>query len=255
MLKKEIKGIIKNPVYFIIMCLPQLLTFIMSEGTKSYLSQHIQSIVAVNTVKEVIMYDGVLLSSKVQFAVSELNFMLMMCAILAGLSIFEERKLYVWNRVVGKGNFITIKFLTHYVFSLVLIVFNILGFRILFNIGFSIESLYIFISVPIISIILGLFVGLLAANRAILSNAILMIVMLTGYFGGALSLTSVLSNTKFMNVLMYLSPLTMANRLIFKNLVHVNWGNDLLIWILEIFVFVAIVVSLIGRRVKNGASI
>ena len=252
MLKKEIKGIIKNPVYFIIMCLPQLLTFIMSEGTKSYLSQHIQSIVAVNTVKEVIMYDGVLLNSKVQFAVSELNFMLMMCAILAGLSIFEERKLYVWN---GKGNFITIKFLTHYVFSLVLIVFNILGFRILFNIGFSIESLYIFISVPIISIILGLFVGLLAANRAILSNAILMIVMLTGYFGGALSLTSVLSNTKFMNVLMYLSPLTMANRLIFKNLVHVNWGNDLLIWILEIFVFVSIVVSLIGRRVKNGASI
>lgn len=255
MLKKEIKAIIKNPVYFIIMCLPQLLTFIMSEGTKNYLSQHIQSIMKVNTAKEVIMYNGVLLNSKVQFAVSELNFMLMMCAILAGLSIFEERKLHVWNRVVDKGNFIIIKFITHYVFLLILIGFNVLGFYILFNISFSTESLYIFITVPIMSIILGLFVGLLAANRAMLSNTILMIVMLTGYFGGALSLTSVLSNTKFMNVLMYSSPLTMANRLIFKNLVHINWGNDLWIWILMIFVFVVIFVSLIGRRVKNGASI
>ena len=127
--------------------------------------------------------------------VSELNFMLMMCAILAGLSIFEERKLHVWNRVVDKGNFIIIKFITHYVFSLILIGFNVLGFYILFNISFLTESLYIFITVPIMSIILGLFVGLLAANRAMLSNTILMIVMLTGYFGGALSLTSVLSNS------------------------------------------------------------
>ncbi len=255
MLKKEIKGIIKNPAYFIIMCLPMLIAFIMSEGTKNYLSQHVQSIVAVTTTKEVIMHNGALLNSKVQFAVSELNFMLMMCAILAGLSIFEERKLHVWERIVGKGNFILLKFFIHYAFSIVMITFNLIGFSIFFDINFPIGSVCVFLSIPIISVVLGLFVGLSSGNRAMLSNTILTIVMLMGYFGGALSLTSVLSNTKFMNVFMYLSPLTMANRLIFKNLVHVNWGNDLWIWSLAIFVFVTIFVSLIGRRVKNGASI
>ncbi len=79
-----------------------------SEGTKNYLSQNIQSAIVVNTAKEVILYDGMVLNSKVQFAVSELNFMLMMCAILAGLSIFEERKLHIWDRVVNKGNFLHI---------------------------------------------------------------------------------------------------------------------------------------------------
>ncbi len=255
MLKKEIKEIIKNPVYFVIMILPQLITFIMSEGTKGYLSQHMQNAPVVNTAKEIILYDGILLDSKAQFAVSELNFMLMMFAILAGLSIFEERRLHIWDRIVGKGKFIIIKFFTHYIFALIMIIFNILGFCILFNINFQISSLYIFFSVPIISILLGLFAGIIAGSRAIISNAVLMIVMMTGYFSGALSLTSVLANTKFMNALMYLSPLTMANKLIFKDLINVNWGNDLLIWTLIILILTAGFISLIGRRVKNGASI
>lgn len=255
MLKKEIKEIIKNPIYSYHYVLPLLLTFIMSEGTKNYLLQHIQNIAVVNTTKEVILYDGILLNSKMQFAVSELNFMLMMCAILAGLSIFEERRLHVWDRIVRKGNFILIKFFTHYIFSLIMILFNVIGYWILFDIGISLKSIGIFLSIPIFSISLGLFVGLLVHNRAMLSNTILMIVMLMGYFGGALSLTSVLSNTKFMNTLMYLSPLTMANKLIFKALIHISWGRDLWIWISMILMFELIFVSLMRRRLKNGASI
>lgn len=256
MLKKEIRGIIKNPVYFIIMFLPMFLVFIMSEGTKNYLSQHIQSSVAIiDTAKEVVIYEGILLNSKVQFAVSELNFMLMMCAVLVGLSILEERRLHVWDRVVSKGDFMLVKFFTHYAFSLIMIVLNVIGYQILFDIGFSVKSMCIFLSIPIISILPGLFVGLVVSNRAVLSNTVLMIVMMTGYFGGALSLTSVLSNTKFMNVLMHLSPLTMANRLIFKDMIDVNWGNDLWIWILTVFIFMVIFVLLMVRRVKNGASI
>ena len=255
MLKKEIKGIIKNPIYFIIMFLPMVLAFIMSEGTKNYLSQHIQNSFSVDTVKEVVMYDGILLNSKVQFAVSELNFMLMMSAVLAGLSIFEERKLYVWDRIVCKSNFVLIKFFIHYVFSLIMITSNVIGYRLLFDIRFPINSICIFLSIPIISISLGLFVGLLVYNKAILSNIIMMIVMIMGYFGGAISLTSVLSNTKFMNVLMYLSPLTMANRLIFKDLIHIDWGNDLFIWILIILIFAVTLIFLIARRLRNGACI
>lgn len=255
MLRKEVKGIIKNPVYFIVMLLPLLLTFIMSEGTKNYLSQHFQSTIVLNTAKEIIIYDGILLDSKVQFAVSELSFMLMIVAILAGLSIFEERKLHVWDRVVSKGNFMLIKFFSHYAFSLIMIIVNVIGYWILFDINFPIKSIGVFLSIPIISIILGLFVGLLACSRAILSNTVLMIVMMMGYFGGAISLTSVLSNTKFMNVLMYLSPLTRVNRLIFKDLIQVNRGNDLWIWILTVLVFATVLISLMGRRVKDGAII
>lgn len=255
MLKKEIKGIIKNPIYFIIMFLPMVLAFIMSEGTKNYLSQHIQNSFSVDTVKEVVMYDEILLNSKVQFAVSELNFMLMMSAVLAGLSIFEERKLHVWDRIVCKSNFVLIKFFIHYVFSLIMITSNVIGYRLLFDICFPINSICIFLSIPIISISLGLFFGLSVYNKAILSNTIMMIVMLMGYFGGALSLTSVLSNTKFMDLLMYLSPLTIANRLIFKDLIQINFGNDLLIWILIFFTFVITFILLIGRRMRNGACI
>lgn len=255
MLRKEIKGIIKNPIYLIVMFLPLLLTFIMSEGTKNYLSQHTQSAIAVNTAKEVILYDGMLLNSKAQFAVSELNFLLMMCAVLAGLSVFEERKLHVWDRVASKADFILIKFFAHYAFSLIMTAFNIIGYGILFDICFPLKSICVFLSIPIISIILGLFAGLSVHNRAMLSNAVLMMVMLMGYFGGALSLTSVLSNTKFMNVLMYLSPLTIANQLIFKDLIHANWGNALWIWISIVFIFASIFIFLMGRRVKDGASI
>lgn len=83
----------------------------------------------------------------------------------------------------------------------------------------------------------------------------MMVVMLMGYFGGALSLTSVLSNTKFMDLLMYLSPLTIANRLIFKDLIQINFGNDLLIWILIFLTFVITFILLIRRRMRNSACI
>lgn len=136
-----------------------------------------------------------------------------------------------------------------------MILFNVIGYWILFDISFPIKSICIFLSIPIVSISFGLFVGILFYNRAMLSNTVLTIVMLMGYFGGALSLTSVLSNTKFMNVLMYISPLTMANKLIFKDLIHINWGNDLFIWISIILIFTLLFIFLMVRRLKNGSSI
>ena len=89
MFRKEIKGILKNPAYFIIMILPLFLTFIMSEGTKNYLSQFTKTTEVLNSTKEIVLYNALILESKLQFAVSELNFMLMMYAILAGLSILS----------------------------------------------------------------------------------------------------------------------------------------------------------------------
>lgn len=255
MFRKEIKGILKNPAYFIIMILPLFLTFIMSEGTKNYLSQFTKTTEVLNSTKEIVLYNALILESKLQFAVSELNFMLMMYAILAGLSIFEERRLHIWDRVVNKVSFIFTKFIVHYIFAIIIIAFNMLGFWILFNIKFPIKSTCMFLCMPIISIVLGLFIGIIVKNRAILSNTILMMVMMMGFFGGALSLTSVLANTKYANVLMYLSPLTMANKLIFKDLINLNWGNDFLIWIAFISIFLGACISMIGRRIRNGSII
>lgn len=255
MLKKEIRGIMKSPVYFIIAALPLLLTFIMSEGTRNYLVQHSQSSAVVRAAKEVALYDGASLPARVQFAVSELHFMLMMCAVLAGLSLFEERKLHVWDRAVRKSEFVLIKFFTHYAFSLAMIAFNVVGFWVLFDIRFPIHSLCIFFSVPLISILLGLFAGVTVRNRAMLSNSVLMAVMMMGYFGGALSLTSVLENTPFTSLLMYLSPLTWANQLIFKALLGVAWGKDLFIWGAVVLLFAGTFSFLMRKRVKHGAGI
>ncbi len=255
MIRKEIKGMVRNPVYFIIMILPIILTFIMSEGTQNYLSQHKQISEAVNTAKEIIIYQGILLNSKVQFAVSELNFMLMMYAILAGLTVFEEIKLHIWDRIVNKNEFILIKYLTHYGFSVFMIIFNMACFWVLFDIKMPIESIFIFLSVPIISILLGIFVGIVVFDRAMLSNTILMTVMMMGYFGGALSLTSVLANTKFMDVLMYFSPLTIANKLIFKILLNIDLEGYLLIWTGLVILIAGTFTYLIKRRIKYGAII
>lgn len=255
MFRKEIKAIIKNPAYFIIMILPLTLTFIMSEGTKNYLSQFTKTTEVFNSTKEIVLYNGMILASKFQFAVSELNFMLMMYAILAGLSILEERRLHVWDRVVNKKSFILTKFFVHYIFAIIIIALNIFGFWVIFNIVFSIKCICMFLCMPIISIVLGLFIGVTVNNRAILSNIILMMVMMMGFFGGALSLTSVLANTKYANVLMYLSPLTMANKLIFKDLINLNWGNDFLIWIAFISIFLGACITMIARRIRNGSII
>lgn len=255
MIKKEFKGAIRNPAYYIVMLLPILLTFIMSEGTKGYLSQGLQDQAIIRTTREISLYNGLILGSKEQFAVSELNFMLLIYSILPGLSIFEERRLHIWDRLVKKSQLLIVKFIVYYILSLIMIAINVLVFKFCFNISFPSRSICIFCSLPIVSVFLGLFIGVLVNNRTMLSNTLLMLVMIMGYFGGALSLTSVLANTKFMNVLMKLSPLSMVNRLIFKDLISMNWGNDLWVWSSLLLIISILLIGLISRRVKNGASI
>lgn len=237
------------------MFLPLLFTFILSEGTQHYLSQHINSELDINTVKNIILYNGIVLNSRTQFAVSELSFMLMMCAILSGLNVFEERTLHVWDRVVCKRLFLLIKFVIHFLFTVIMIGVNTFFLKMAFNISFSVKAILIFLSIPIISIPMGILVGMNVKNRTLLSNTILMIVMMMGYFGGALSLTSVLSNTRFMNLLMYISPLTIANKLIFKEMIHIAWTFDIVVWIVLCLVLSTIFTLLISWRIKNGASI
>lgn len=255
MLKKEIKSIVKNPIYYIVMILPFIITFIMSEGTKNYLLQRPEFTNNINVMKEVVLYSGQILNAKIQFAVSELNFMLLMASILIGLSVFEERRLHIWDRIVDKRKFILTKFFAHFVFSIVMITFNIYLFELVFDMQTPLKSILIFMSMPIISMFLGIFVGCIVQNRAMLSNTILMIVMFMGFFGGALSLTAVLSNTKFMNVLMYISPLTLANKLIYKNMINVNMRVQLFIWIGFVLLFAGLFTFLIERRIKNGTVI
>ncbi|UTC64007.1 hypothetical protein E4O00_08965 [Treponema sp. OMZ 788] len=255
MLKKEIKGIVKNPVYYIVMILPFIITFIMSEGTKNYLLQRTEFTHKINVAKEIVLYSGQILDAKIQFAVSELNFMLLMAAILIGLSVFEERRLHIWDRIVDKRKFISVKFFAHYGFSVVMIVFNLMLFALIFDMQTPFKSILILLSMPTVSMLFGILIGLIVQNRAMLSNTILMIVMFMGFFGGALSLTSVLSNTKCMNVLMYISPLTLANKLIYKNLINVNMGRELFIWIAFILGFAGLCIAFIERRMKNGTVI
>lgn len=253
MFVKEVKSIFKNPIYYMILILPIILTLFMSEGTKNYLSREINNREIINTSKEVVIYDGKTLDSKEQFAVSELNFMLLMVSVLAGLNLFEERRLHIWDRVVQKNKFYFIKFLSHFIFSIIMVILNIAVFKFLLKIDFNLKSVFIFISVAIISINFGLFVGIIVKTRAAVSNTIMMIVMLMGYFGGALSLSSVLENTKFMNILIYISPLTFANKIIFKNLINISCLNEFIVWILLLIISSTLFSFYVQRRIKNGS--
>lgn len=252
--KKEIISIVKNPVYYIIMFLPFILAFIMSEGTKNYINLNNISNIALK-ITNIELYKGIILNSRIQFAVSELSFMLMMTSILIGQSLFQERSLHIWDRIVKKESFIAKKFLYNYIFTIVMIVINTIMYNYILDILLSYKSILILSTLPIISLLLGIYISLTVKNKAILSNTILMIVMLSGYFGGALSMTSVLQNTKYMNYLMYLSPITFSNKLIFKDFLKINIVNEIIIWILSLFILSTILIYLIKRRIKNGSII
>ncbi|MDO5718999.1 MAG: hypothetical protein Q4P34_08445 [Tissierellia bacterium] len=253
MLKKELKLMIKNPAYFIIAILPFALSFFMSEGTKNYLLQYAVQADEIISSKEVIIYTGKVLDARAQFATSELSFMVMMSSILIGLSVFEERRLHIWDRLVGKERLLCLKFALHYIYDIILIMINLFLYKVAFGIEFPAKAYLLFSSIPIISLFLGMIIGLTVNSRAVLSNSILMIVMLLGYFGGALSLTSVLANTRFMNVLMYISPLTIVNKLIFSSIIGLE--KSFALWFISLAVFAIISLFFLNRRIKDGAVI
>ncbi|MGF7109796.1 hypothetical protein [Treponema pedis] len=253
MWKKELTLMLKNPVYAVMPILPFLLTFFMSEGTKNYILRNFTEREAVYTAAEVIIYRGPLLTAQMQFAISELSFILMMCAIPAGLNIFEERHKNIWNRVVCKRRFLTVKFLLHFVFAVIITAVSLALFYLIYNIKIPFTAATVFLSIPVLSILFGLAMGLTVQNRTVLSNSIMMIVMLLGYLGGALSLTSVLSSTKYMNVLMYLSPLTLADTLIFRQLLGYTNFNGIMPYITVHISGTVLCLTHIIRKVRNDS--
>ncbi|MDO5726170.1 MAG: hypothetical protein Q4P29_07740 [Tissierellia bacterium] len=253
MLKKELKTLLNSKVYLFILILPFILTFFMSEGTKNYLLENRQTLNTVETKVEIVPYDGKILDAQTQFAVSELSFILMMSASLLGLNLFEERKLHTWDRIVAKNELLTIKILLHYIFDILMILVSIFLFNIVLNLKFPISSILLFATIPFMSLTFGAAIALIAANRTMVSNIIMLVVMLLGYLGGALSLTSVLANTKFMNILMNFSPLTIVNRLIFRQILELFEPMQLLPWLMVNLIVGTLSIAIIRKQVKYGS--
>lgn len=255
MLKKEIYAIVKNPVYYMLLFLPFLLSFFMSEGIKNYSTKDFVSLESINTTKEVILYSGTFLNAKIQFMVSELNFMIMMISTLIGLNVLEDRRLHIWDRVIDKDRFLLVKVFIHYIYSALMVIISLLLFKICFDITFPFKSVIIFLSFPLLSLSMGILAGIYIDNRTVLSNTLMMIVMLFGYLGGSLSLSSVLSTTKFMRYLMYVSPVTLGNKIIFLQILGIDNIGSYISFIAVIFVVLIISFIFIKRRLKNGSII
>ena len=252
MLIKEIRELSKNYVYWIVMLLPLLLTFVMSEGTKNYISQFANMGTAASSSEPVSIYTGPRLSSASQFAVSELSFMVLMTSDLIALSIFRERDLHIWDRVPNKTSFILIKLLTHTLFTTFMISINMGLYKLVFNIAIPINSIATLISLSIIATLFGTCVGISTKTKSTLSGIVLMSVMTMGYFGGALSLTSVLANTQYMNKLMYLSPLTLTNQIIYKSMLGLDITYNLYLWAGIACILAGVMSLIIIRRIKHG---
>ena len=74
-------------------------------------------------------------------------------------------------------------------------------------------------------------------------------------FRSALSLTSVLANTKYMSILRYASPLTFANELIYKTLLQMDTYYDFYLGAVLVCAGVSLAIFGIRKRIKNGAII
>lgn len=234
----------KNKAYYILLILPALLAFFMSEGTKGYLEN-------IYSTGDETLYTGKFLFASTQFAISELNFIVLMTASFLGLSILEERSLHIWDRIIDKSKFLFTKAIIHYIYTLVMVLVSVLLFRILFDLNLSLNAILIMCTVPILSLCIGTIAGIFLENRTVLSNTVLMIVMLFGYFGGALSLSSMLSTTKYMNYLIYLSPLTLINKVLFMEYLELEYKNMLFIWIGVVVVLSFLTILLVKRRLEN----
>ena len=172
MVYKEVKGMMHNLAYLSIMVLPLLLTFIMASGTKNYLVDVSGLKESGNVLSNVSVYQGTLLDSKAQFAVSELSFMVMMVSNLIGLNVFEERDKHVWDRVVCKNQFIGMKFFMHVGFSLLMILLNVVCYKYLFGVKIPLSAILVFISITLICLPFGILVGMFVQSRAMVSNKI-----------------------------------------------------------------------------------
>ncbi|SEQ61109.1 hypothetical protein SAMN05421767_10288 [Granulicatella balaenopterae] len=243
---------LKNKVYLFLLFLPALLAFFMSEGTKGYITQfyHVGGD-SLSGNSQVVLYTGKLLFAKTQFAISELNFMVMMVSSLVGLNILEERTLHIWDRIIDKGRFLAVKVVIHYLYCLLMIVISLVVFRFGFGIGFSVRAVLLLATVPIVSMAIGIMAGIFIHNRTVLSNTVMMIVMLFGYFGGALSLSSVLSTTNYMNYLIYLSPLTLINKLLYMDYLALWDANLLMIWLSVLAVLTIGTILVMKRGLKH----
>lgn len=253
MIKKEIKQLLRSPSYYIMLLLPFLLIFFMSEGTKGYLAPLPPSPSSVSA--PILLYQGILLNAQQQFAVSELTFMLFMSTILLGLNILKERQTNVWNRVICKKRFLLIKSGVHAVYHLLLITVTLGLLYFFYQISYSWYDILCFISVSCISLPFAVFIGLKASSQTILSNLMLLSVMLLGYFGGALSLSSVLANTKGMNILRYLSPLTLVNQCIYRDILSCSNSTITIAWWSVVFILSTSLLILIQRRVTYDSII
>lgn len=235
MLRKEMRKIARNRAYWLLMLLPFALAFFMSEGTQSYLDRFSPVSHAVAGAKEVILYQGVLLDARTQFAVSELSFMLLMVATLLGNNIFEERRLRIWDRVIDKNRFLAVKSLVHYLYAAGMIVVSLGLYRLAFGLRFPAPAVFVFFTLPVLGLCIGLAAGVTLPSRAVVSNTTMMTVMLFGYLGGALSLSSVLATTNIMRWIMHLSPITAANRLIFAEMLGHSDANRWIAWAATLF--------------------
>ncbi|MDO5733008.1 MAG: hypothetical protein Q4P72_04385 [Eubacteriales bacterium] len=252
MIKKELRSMIKSPSYYVILLLPIALCLFMSEGTKNYLEIGSALSKSVETTVPVRIYQGARAGAKLQFAVSELSFMLLMASLPMGFNVFEERRLHTWDRLVNKSKLLYTKWGLHYLYTLLMIAISVIGFRWIFAIHLSPTAILLFATIPILSLSLGLMIACCVESRSVLQDTTLMLVMLLGFFGGALSLSSVLSNTRVMNLLMYLSPLTLVNQIIFADYLALPIKGLLLPWLLVEFVLSAACLAITRRRIKHG---
>lgn len=249
MFRKELRHLRHQyGLLFFIIFAPALLTFVMGQGTMHYqagIGQAVQDLGA-----RIRVLDVPRITSTQSFAISATTFFAMMLSNFIAHDLYRERENRTLDRHPSKARLLLTKGLLYAVLLLLMILISNLANRLFYGIRWTLPMIGLFWSTGFISIPFGFLIALTAHSKQVLSNIVLMIVMLLGYFSGTLSLMSVLKNTPLMRHLIYISPLTWLNEALTHRFLHVA-DQSLLPWLIYAGVLLAAMCIWINRSLHH----
>lgn len=176
------------------------------------------SVTSSETMVEKVLLDSPQIDSLGYYSFSSLAFSILFMGLLVGFSLQNEKTYGTIERIklskAGIPSVFMVKLslgilcglgqiLTVYLFSTFVLKVNWGSFTGLIFLLFLLLSLY--------SAVFGGVMGFISKDKASCQNTVLMLTMLSGYFGGAISPLYLLENTSIMNIFIHCSPLYWFN--------------------------------------------
>lgn len=168
---------------------------------------------------QTVTLDSTPVNSKVYFTFSGLAFAILFMSLLIAHSVYDERELKTIERIkiskAGVSNMFASKIVTGIACGLVQIAVVFLFSTFVLNVTWGSKAPVMFLVLLFLvlySSVFGAVLGMISKNKSMCQSLVMMITMLCGYLGGAITPLYLLENMTFFNIIIKASPLYWANR-------------------------------------------